>query len=197
MTGSVTPVPPSEATPPDAAVVARALAGESRALDLLVRRHYRGVYAVAFAVMASTADAEDICHDTFAQALARLEECRDPARFAQWVAAIARNRARNALARPSVARASAVDPNSLASAGSTVKTMEQDELRATLEAAMSLLSEAQREVVLMHDLYGMAHEEIAERIGTSAGMSRQHLFKARRQLRETLGPDLLREYFDD
>jgi RNA polymerase sigma-70 factor, ECF subfamily len=197
MTGSVAPIPPADGTPPDAAIIARALGGDSRALDQLVRRHYRGVFAVAFAVVASTADAEDICHDTFVHALARLEECREPARFAQWVAAIARNRARNALARPHVQRASGVDPNSLAAGGSPVKTMEQDELRATLEAAMALLSEAQRAVVLMHDLYGIAHEEIAERIGTSPGMSRQHLFKARRRLRETLGPDLLREYFDE
>jgi RNA polymerase sigma-70 factor (ECF subfamily) len=197
MTGDVVPASPAEPAATDAAIVARALGGDSRALDELVRRHYRGVFAVAFAVMASTDDAEDICHDTFVQALARLEECREPAKFAQWVAAIARNRARNALARPSVQRASAVDPNSLASSGSMVKTLEQDELRATLESAMSLLSEAQREVVIMHDLYGVAHEEIAGRIGTSAGMSRQHLFKARRQLRETLGPDLLKEYFDD
>jgi len=50
--------------------------------------------------------------------------------------------------------------------------------------------------VLLHDLHEWTHDAIAESIGTSAGMSRQHLFKARRRLRELLGPSLLKEYFD-
>jgi RNA polymerase sigma-70 factor (ECF subfamily) len=42
--------------------------------------------------------------------------------------------------------------------------------------------------VLLHDLDGWTHESIAESIGTSSGMSRQHLFHARKRLRALLGP---------
>jgi|SRR6185437_8797303 len=197
MTGASAPANPAATEPSDAAAVARAIAGDATAIDLLVRRHYCGVFSAAFAVTASTADAEDVCHDTLVRALSRLHECRQPGRFAHWVAAMARNRARNLLAAPSMQRRSAVDPRTIAAPDSPAQTLERDELGATLERAMSLLTDAQREVVLLHDLYEMPHDEIAGRIGTSAGMSRQHLFKARRQLRAALGPDLLKEYFDD
>jgi RNA polymerase sigma-70 factor (ECF subfamily) len=69
-------------------------------------------------------------------------------------------------------------------------------LRQVLEAALATLSPVEREVVLLHDLYEWRHEAIAESIGTSVGMSRQHLFKARRRLRAHLGADLLKEHFD-
>lgn len=181
----------------DAPIIARALAGDATAFDQLVRRHYAAAYAVAFAVMANADDAEDICHDAFVHALARIDQCRQPERFSQWIGAIVRNRARNELARPAVRRSTSLDSGVPSSGDSLHRIMERDDLRTTLEAALAGLSEVRREVVLLHDLYDWSHEDIAARIGTSPGMSRQHLFKARRHLRETLGPDLLREYFDD
>jgi RNA polymerase sigma-70 factor (ECF subfamily) len=53
---------------------------------------------------------------------------------------------------------------------------------------LASLTPVQREVVLLHDLDGWTHESIAESIGTSSGMSRQHLFHARKRLRALLGP---------
>src|SRR5436190_2138296 len=89
----------------DAELVSRTLAGDSQAFETLVRRHYRAAFAVALVVVANRADAEDVCHDAFVRAAARLEDCRDPSRFAPWVCAIARNHARNVLARGAVRRA--------------------------------------------------------------------------------------------
>ena len=58
------------------------------------------------------------------------------------------------------------------------------------------LTPAQREVLLRHDLEDWPHDAIAEALGTSVGMSRQHLFQARRRLREILGIATLEEYRD-
>jgi RNA polymerase sigma-70 factor (ECF subfamily) len=66
-----------------------------------------------------------------------------------------------------------------------------------LESALASLSPVQREVVLLHDLDGWTHEDIARLIGTSAGMSRQHLFHARRRLRTVLGQNTSEEYLND
>jgi RNA polymerase sigma-70 factor (ECF subfamily) len=77
------------------------------------------------------------------------------------------------------------------------RDVELRELRDRLESALALLSRVQREVVLLHDLDGWTHEAIADVIGTSAGMSRQHLFHARRRLREALGQDTSKEYLND
>jgi RNA polymerase sigma-70 factor (ECF subfamily) len=174
--------------PPDAELVARTCAGDARAFDALVRRHYRSAYAVALAQMGSRADAEDVCHDALVRAAERLEDCRTPERFAQWLCAIVRNHARNVLARNNVRRASSLEHETVASADDSARNAELSELRVRLEAALATLTPIQREVVLLHDLDGWTHDSIAESIGTSAGMSRQHLFHARKQLRALLGP---------
>ena len=180
---------------PDSALVVRTRAGDAAAFDALVRRHYRAAFAVALAYVGNQADAEDVCHDAFVRAAARLDECRQPDRFVQWLCAITRNHARNTLARGAVRRAEPLRHETASSGEDTARHAELAELRSRLERALALLSPVQREVVLLHDLDGWTHEAIATLIGTSAGMSRQHLFHARRRLRDALGPDLRAEYF--
>lgn len=69
----------------DAALVARARRGDAAAFEALVARHYRAVFAVALAVLGSAADAEDATQDAFAVGLARLDDCRTPARVGAWL----------------------------------------------------------------------------------------------------------------
>ena len=176
------------AEPSDAELVTRTCAGDAGAFDALVRRHYRAAFAVAFAHMGNRADAEDVCHDAFVRAADRLEDCRSPERFAQWLCAIVRNHARNTLERNNVRRTAPLEADTAASTHDSARDAELSELRARLEEALAALPPVQREVVLLHDLDGWTHESIAESLGTSPGMSRQHLFHARKRLRALLGP---------
>ncbi len=177
----------SESTTTDAQLVADSGAGNAAAFDALVRRHYRTAFSIALANTGNRADAEDVCHDAFVRAAERLEECRHPDRFAHWLCTIARNLARNAVARSRVRRAAPLEHGTAASADSPARDAELGELRDQLTRALAELSPVQREVVLLHDLDGWSHDDIAVVIGTSSGMSRQHLFKARKRLRTTLG----------
>jgi RNA polymerase sigma-70 factor, ECF subfamily len=181
---------------PDAELVAQALRGERDAMEQLVRRHYRSAYITALAVLGSSTDAEDACHDALVRAAARLEECRDPSRVGGWLRAIARNRAKNLLAKRMVREGPALDTAAVPVESSVHQSLERAELRSRLEAALRQLTPAQREVVLRHDLEDWPHGAIAESLGTSVGMSRQHLFQARRRLREILGLATLEEYRD-
>src|SRR5689334_11779852 len=88
---------PVSVAPTDATLVARSRDGDGGAFETLVRRHYRAAYSVALAQTTNSADAEDVCHDAFVRAAERLSECRQPDRFAQWLCAIVRNHARNAI----------------------------------------------------------------------------------------------------
>lgn len=190
--------PPTDAPsdPADAELVARALTGERAALEQLVRRHYRGAYIVALAVLNSPADAEDVCHDALVRAADRLEECRHPDRFGGWLRTIVRNQARNHAAKQAVREGPPIDWVTAGTEGGAPEAVERRELRATLLRGLAQLSPPQREVVLKHDLEDWSHEEIARSLGTSVGMSRQHLFQARRRLREILGRETLEEYRD-
>ena len=117
-------------------------------------------------------------------ALSRLDQCRDPARFAGWLFQGVRNRALNHVEQrrnrtsllDGVPRGEATEPGAA-----------QVVLRRTLLAALERLTAAQREVVLLHDLESWTHAEIGAALGISEVMSRQHLFVARRALRDWLG----------
>jgi RNA polymerase sigma factor (sigma-70 family) len=185
-TGSTVRVPGS-IEPTDAQLVAGSCAGDATAFEALVRRHYRAAFSVALAHTGHHADAEDVCHDAFVRAAERLEDCRQPDRFAQWLCAIVRNRAHNAVAHAHVRRASPLEPDTVPSLENPARDAELSDLRGKLLLALGTLPSVQREVVLLHDLHGWSHDEIAVAIGSSSGMSRQHLFKARKRLRGVLG----------
>jgi len=60
------------------------------------------------------------------------------------------------------------------------------ELRERLQEAVSDLAPAYRSVVVLKDIYGLSHEEIAESLGISVTACKVRLFRARRRLREVL-----------
>ena len=64
--------------------------------------------------------------------------------------------------------------------------VEREEESTRIAAALSKLSEPQRQAVLLFDLEGWSHGRIAESLGTSEAMSRQHLMLGRRALRGLL-----------
>ena len=62
------------------------------------------------------------------------------------------------------------------------------ESRIDLERAISLLPPGFRTVLVLHDIEGFKHAEIAERLGVTEGTSKSQLFSARRAMRRLLDP---------
>jgi RNA polymerase sigma-70 factor (ECF subfamily) len=182
----------------DVFLVERSLAGDTDAYSELVRRHISGAYAVALSELGDSRDAEDAAQDTFIQALQRLEECRDPSKFGAWVRTIARNRARSLGRRKRVRQAEPLETAyDAAGTADPSKDLERTELRAHLERALATLKPVQRQVIVLHDLEGMKHGEIANDLGIPEGTVRSHLHFARRALRELLGGIYRQEELDD
>jgi RNA polymerase sigma-70 factor (ECF subfamily) len=172
----------------DSRLVARAREGDARAFEELVRRHLRSAHAVALGVLGNPADAEDVCQDAFLAALDKLDECRDPKRFAAWLMRIVRNRALNVRESRALRQGEPLEQEAVAEAGDDPGwRAEQSELRGRLLAALGRLPPSQREVVLLHDLEGWRHREIADLLGTSEGAVRVRLVEARKRLRMELG----------
>lgn len=61
-------------------------------------------------------------------------------------------------------------------------------LRLRLEKAMQQLPERMRQVLVLHDVEGYTHEDIADFLGITSGTSKSQLFKARARMRELLRP---------
>lgn len=173
--------------PNDGELVLRARRGEERAFGLLVEKYRRAAYAVAYSVTGRHEDAEDAAQESFLVALQRLEECRSPERFAGWLMTIVRNRSRNLVRRETLRETDPVPLSASTRLPTPDRDTERSELQAVLRSALDALSEVQREIVLLHDLEGWKHREIAERLQLPPGTVRSHLHFARRALREALG----------
>ena len=172
--------------PDDSELVLRARRGEKLALSMLIERYQRPAYALAFSVTGRHEDAEDAAQESFLVALDRLDECRDPERFAGWFMTIVRNRSRNLIRRESLRQTSDVPHGTRSRLPAPDKVAETSELRGVLKEAIAALPEVQQEVVLLHDLEGWKHREIAERLGIPSGTVRSHLHFARKALKQAL-----------
>ncbi len=173
-------------TDADAGLVRRLRDGDGAAFEALVRVHYRAAYAVALSVTGRHVDAEDVCQDAWVRVLERIGELREPERFRAWMLQIVRHAALNQLAHARVRRAEPLEAADAQRRGDPRQDLIVVFLRARLERALAGITEVQREIVLLHDLDGWAHRDIAARLGMSEVMSRQHLFQARRALRRLL-----------
>ena len=170
----------------DGELVERTREGDPDAFGSLVERYKRSAYAVALSVTGRHEDAQDAAQESFLVALQRLDECRSPERFAGWLMTIVRNRARN-LVRREVLRDTDPVPESAQSRSPTPeRDLETLELRRSLVEALAGLSEVQRQIVLLHDLEGWKHREIADRLELPSGTVRSHLHFARKALRGAL-----------
>jgi RNA polymerase sigma-70 factor (ECF subfamily) len=174
----------------DAELVRRARDGDDRAYGALVRRYMRSAYAVAMSVTGRHEDAEDASQESFLVALRRLDECRSPEKFGGWLMTIVRNRSRNLVRRESLRDSDPVPAAASHHGPGPDRVTERVELRELLEEALRTLPPVQREIVLLHDLEGWKHREIAERLEIPSGTVRSHLHFARKALRASLGVTL-------
>jgi len=170
----------------DGELVRAALKGAQEAFGVLVTRYQRPAYLVALSVTGNPEDAEDVAQEAFLVALKRLEDNRDPEKFAGWFLTIVRNRARNLLRRERIRRTEDLSPELSPGLGGPGEDLARWEIREHIEKALEGLSDVRKEVLFLHDLEGWKHREIGERLGIPDGTVRSHLHFARRYLRDRL-----------
>jgi RNA polymerase sigma-70 factor, ECF subfamily len=136
---------------------------------------------IAYRVLGSAIDAEDVVQETWLRATGALEGFRWESAFPTWLAGIGINCARGLLRKQGrwLPLDAAAEP-----AAAPVRDGE----RIDLERALALLPAGYRAVLVLHDVEGYTHEEIGERLGIAGGTSKSQLFHARRTLRRLLEP---------
>ncbi len=177
----------SDISASDKELVAAVRNGDRAAANELAVRHLRGARAVALAVTGNVEASDDICQDSFVYAIGRIDQCRDGARFGAWLRQIVRSHAKNHLRRERVRRTEPLFESTAEAKGENpLESAERADSAAFLLRALASLSEERREVILLHDLEGWTHVDIAGRMGLPPGTVRSHLHFARRALRERL-----------
>jgi RNA polymerase sigma-70 factor, ECF subfamily len=162
----------------------RAAQADRAAFAVLYRRYLDPVYGYAFYLLGDHHDAEDATERTFLAALAAIERYRDTgATFRSWLFRIAHNQLANALRARSRLRTDPLDgvPEPMAPDDpGRLAGLAEDARR--LRAAVALLSEDRRQVVILRFVDGLAAREISAVLGRSEGAVRVLQHRALREL---------------
>lgn len=146
---------------------------------LLYRRHTPLLYALALRLArGAPAEAEDVVQETWIRAIAGLHGFRRESSFSTWLCGIAIRCARElARRRPENA---GDQPDAFTSRAAS------SEEQLDLERAVASLPSGYREILLLHDVHGYTHEEIASLLSIEPGTSKSQLSRARRAARQRL-----------
>jgi RNA polymerase sigma-70 factor, ECF subfamily len=166
-------------------IIQRAMDGDEAAMRSLWTRHAPHIDAVVRRLVGNDLDlAADIAQEVWIQIFRALPQYRGESQFGTWAHRIAVNRTLNALRK--TRRLAKIETEVEEDSASVDPDSDRNLMLATIENAAAKLSPGARAVFLLHDVEGFTHEEIAERLGITAGGSKSQLFKARAKLRTLL-----------
>lgn len=169
----------------DRGLIQRAMEGDEAAMRSLWTRHAPHIDAVVRRLVGPDLDlAADIAQEVWIQIFRALPQYRGDSQFGTWAHRIAVNRTLNALRK--TRRLAKIETEVEEDSASIDPDPDRSLMLATIENAAAKLSPGARAVFLLHDVEGYTHEEIAERLGITAGGSKSQLFKARAKLRTLL-----------
>lgn len=170
----------------DADLARRAAQGDSDAFGELVNRHAAAARRLARTVLQNAEDADDAAQEGFLLAWRYLERY-DPERpFAPWLMRIVLNAAADLRRKRRVRQTDPIPMAALSSEPSPEQRTDWRLFRRELSEALERLPERQRTAVVLFDVEGYSHGEIAELLKIPEGTVRSDVFHARRALRQAL-----------
>jgi RNA polymerase sigma factor (sigma-70 family) len=164
----------------DAALISRFLRGDEISFRALYQRHTPRLRMLVLRLLArNDAEADDVVQETWLAGCRGLRRFKGDATFATWLSTIAvriaRHRLRTAQPDDEESAEFVADP-----------TPESPGIRIDLERAIARLPDHQRAIIVLHDVEGFTHAEIADQLGIPTGTSKVTLSRARATLRRLL-----------
>jgi RNA polymerase sigma-70 factor (ECF subfamily) len=169
----------------DVELIRRLVRGrDSRAFDELYLRHTDALYGTAMRLMGDADNAADVVHDAWIKAYDNLHRFEGRSALRTWLTGILINCARNRWRD----ERDVIPLDMIADVASTPPiTLDVDPI--DLEAAIVALPPRYRAVLVLHDVEGFTHDEIADMLGIVQGTSKSQLARARARIREALTTD--------
>ena len=186
----------------DRQLVERFKAGDEGAFDALVDRHSARAFQIAYGVLGSREDAEEVAQDAFIRMHRALPKFRGDSEFTTWMYRIVTNLARNKYRWNRSRMAALHDSIDAPIEGDdgesrridlpdTRNTPEEEavyeELDSALQSELGKLPEAQRQVLVMRNVQDMSYEDIAAELKCKIGTVKSRLARAREELCRRLG----------
>ncbi|NIO59162.1 MAG: sigma-70 family RNA polymerase sigma factor [Acidobacteria bacterium] len=183
-----------EVRPDVTGLVREAQAGSTAAFSELVRLHQDEVFTLAYRLTGDAFLAADVAQDAFVRAWRAIAGFRADARFSTWLHRITVNVAWTERSRQRRRGADSIDDlvHEPAAAGPSTERLAVDAaFGSSLASALLSLPIALRSVVVLKDVYGWSHAEIAEDLAITVTSSKVRLHRARRLLRERIDRESL------
>jgi RNA polymerase sigma-70 factor (ECF subfamily) len=173
----------------DGDLLAKAMAGDTTAFSDLMRIHQDEVYTLALRLVADRELAADISQETFVRAWRALPGFRGDAKFSTWLHRITVNVAWSQRRKQRRHRADPIDEAFVDPPSDSIspeRAAESADIQGRLRTALRRLPKPTRAVVILKDVYGWSHGEIAEHLDITVAAAKVRLHRGRKQLRTDL-----------
>jgi RNA polymerase sigma-70 factor (ECF subfamily) len=173
----------------DPGIVERAQRGDMRAHEIIYRTFSAPVYSLLARMTGSTATADDLAQETFIEVIRSIDRFRGDASLATWIRRIAVSKCLMYMRSAWQNRATLFrdlgenHPATQPWIGSEAPLMQ---VHIDLERSLARLSDVSRVVVILHDIEGYTHREIATLMGKSVSFSKSQLARAHQRLRQAV-----------
>ncbi|MBD9010267.1 MAG: sigma-70 family RNA polymerase sigma factor [Clostridiales bacterium] len=178
-------------------LVNKAVKGDNSAFEALMEKHMGIIYNIALRMTANQDDAEDMTQEIMIKIFRSLGSFKGNSKFSTWIYRVAVNTCLDELKKKKNKKHLSLDAEISGDDGenqieikddspSPEKLAEQNELRDMVAAAVKLLSDEHRAVIVLRDIRGMSYSEIAGILGCSDGTVKSRISRARAQLKMIL-----------
>jgi RNA polymerase sigma-70 factor (ECF subfamily) len=172
--------------------IEKARRGDRDAFRVLVERHARPVFRLAYRMTGNEIDAEDMMQETFLKAWKQIGKFDGRAAFGSWLHRICANCSLDHIrARKRKQELQALDdPMAQVAAGtpSPERLAASSQITALLGTALDELSEMERAAFILRHYEGLSIEEISAALGVQPGAAKHSVFRAVHKLRRALEP---------
>jgi len=158
--------------------------GEQKTFHELYQEYYERVYSICFRMTHNVSESEDLTQDVFIRLFRTLESFRGESSFMTWLHRLTVNQVLMYFRKRKV-RSELTSDNEMSLADLAVERMRIVDC-ILLSEVIAKLPEGYRQAIILHDIEGLEHREIAERRGRSIGTSKSQLHKGRALLRELI-----------
>jgi RNA polymerase sigma-70 factor, ECF subfamily len=180
----------------DADLVERARGGVSDAFRVLVERHSRSVFRLAYRMTLNEFDADDVVQETFLRAYRSLGRFDGRSEFGTWIYRIAVNcsldlqraKGKRAEIGTSYEESDGLEATLAAQDPPPDRVVLSGQVRQIVDATLAELSALERTAFLLRHVEGMAVPQISAVLGRNNGATKHCIFRAVKKLREALRP---------
>lgn len=164
----------------------KGLAADPPDFEEIYRQQAPRIYSLACRMAGSPEDGEDLLQEIFLQAYRKLGTFKGDSTIGTWLYRLALNHCLDYVRSRQAKMTRLTESLDVQTAMEPAARRDSPIARLDLDRALERLPDGCREAFVLHDVEGLDHKEVAERLGIAEGTSKSQVFKARMKLRALL-----------